>query len=209
MAAEHCSNKIVFQTSRRMSCCFWGIFQRKPSCTLCWDNVLDYVTCFKSYKAILFKLRVPGSVIFWIKVSFTFFSCFSCDSRDLLCEEAVGKNGFIAWLPYLSLLINGTILSLQHKKPTDSLLMSCSSRSPDSEAPASPKYSDRLSPAINSYLSEASRQEVRVCCLVLLYHLFLHFPLAMLSADFLFFNWSLCSHIFCFSRNFGCLFWVP
>jgi len=51
---------------------------------------------------------------------------------------------------------------LQHRKAADSLLMSCSSRSPDVEAPASPKYSDRLSPAINTYLSEASRQEIRV-----------------------------------------------
>ncbi|RWW80872.1 hypothetical protein BHE74_00010766 [Ensete ventricosum] len=50
-----------------------------------------------------------------------------------------------------------------HKKPADSLLLGCSSRSPDNEGHASPKYSDRLSPAINMYLSEASRQEVRVC----------------------------------------------
>lgn len=42
------------------------------------------------------------------------------------------------------------------------MLLGCSSRSPDGEAPISPKYSDRLSPAINMYLSEASRQEVRV-----------------------------------------------
>lgn len=43
------------------------------------------------------------------------------------------------------------------------MLMGSSSRSPvGGDAPASPKYSDRLSPAINNYLSEASRQEVRV-----------------------------------------------
>lgn len=57
---------------------------------------------------------------------------------------------------------NSIFTVLQHKKAADSLLMSCSSRSPDAEVPASPKYSDRLSPAINTYLSEASRQEIRV-----------------------------------------------
>lgn len=51
---------------------------------------------------------------------------------------------------------------LQHRKPADGMLMGCSSRSPVGDGPASPKYSDRLSPAINNYLSEASRQEVRV-----------------------------------------------
>ncbi|XP_068661729.1 guanine nucleotide exchange factor SPIKE 1-like isoform X3 [Aristolochia californica] len=49
----------------------------------------------------------------------------------------------------------------EHKKPMDSVLIGSSSRSPDGDGPVSPKYSDRLSPAINSYLSEASRQEVR------------------------------------------------
>lgn len=53
-------------------------------------------------------------------------------------------------------------LVLQHKKPADGMLLGSSSRNPVGEAPASPKYSDRLSPAINNYLSEASRQEVRV-----------------------------------------------
>lgn len=52
---------------------------------------------------------------------------------------------------------------LQHKKPADSMLLGCSSRRPDNEGHDSPKYSDRLSPSINTYLSEASRQEVRVC----------------------------------------------
>ena len=51
---------------------------------------------------------------------------------------------------------------LQHRKPADSMLVGCSSRSPSGDGPVSPKYSDRLSPAINNYLSEASRQEVRV-----------------------------------------------
>ena len=51
---------------------------------------------------------------------------------------------------------------LQHRKPADGMLMGCSSRCPVGDGPASPKYSDRLSPAVNNYLSEASRQEVRV-----------------------------------------------
>ncbi|KAK3227267.1 hypothetical protein Dsin_007129 [Dipteronia sinensis] len=49
----------------------------------------------------------------------------------------------------------------EHRKPADGMLLGASSRSPVGEGPASPKYSDRLSPAINNYLSEASRQEVR------------------------------------------------
>ena len=51
---------------------------------------------------------------------------------------------------------------MQHKKSVDSMLIGGSSHSPIAEAPMSPKYSDRLSPAINQYLSEASHQEVRV-----------------------------------------------
>ncbi|OAY76191.1 guanine nucleotide exchange factor SPIKE 1 [Ananas comosus] len=58
-------------------------------------------------------------------------------------------------------LLEECLLHFEHKRPADSLLMGCSSRSPEGEVPASPKYSDRLSPAINTYLSEASRQEVR------------------------------------------------
>ncbi|URE46978.1 Dedicator of cytokinesis [Musa troglodytarum] len=58
-------------------------------------------------------------------------------------------------------LLEECLLHFEHKKPADSLLLGCSSRSPDNEGHASPKYSDRLSPAINTYLSEASRQEVR------------------------------------------------
>ncbi|KAJ0027879.1 hypothetical protein Pint_36535 [Pistacia integerrima] len=49
----------------------------------------------------------------------------------------------------------------EHRKPADGMLLGASSRSPVGEGPSSPKYSDRLSPAINNYLSEASRQEVR------------------------------------------------
>lgn len=45
------------------------------------------------------------------------------------------------------------------------MLMGSSSRNAVVDAPPSPKYSDRLSPAINNYLSEASRQEIRVSLL--------------------------------------------
>ncbi|CAL0333662.1 unnamed protein product [Lupinus luteus] len=58
-------------------------------------------------------------------------------------------------------LMEECLLLFEHKKPADGMLLGSSSRNPVGEAPASPKYSDRLSPAINSYLSEASRQEVR------------------------------------------------
>ncbi|KAI5387451.1 MAP kinase Spk1 [Lathyrus oleraceus] len=53
------------------------------------------------------------------------------------------------------------LLLFEHKKPADDMLLGSSSRNPVGETPASPKYSERLSPAINNYLSEASRQEVR------------------------------------------------
>ncbi|XP_004511179.1 guanine nucleotide exchange factor SPIKE 1 [Cicer arietinum] len=58
-------------------------------------------------------------------------------------------------------LMEECLLLFEHKKPADGMLLGSSSRNPIGEAPASPKYSERLSPAINNYLSEASRQEVR------------------------------------------------
>ncbi|KAB2601883.1 dedicator of cytokinesis protein 7 [Pyrus ussuriensis x Pyrus communis] len=59
-------------------------------------------------------------------------------------------------------LMEECLVLFEHRKPADITLMGSSSRSPvGGDAPASPKYSDRLSPAINNYLSEASRQEVR------------------------------------------------
>ncbi|KAI9086909.1 hypothetical protein K1719_031070 [Acacia pycnantha] len=58
-------------------------------------------------------------------------------------------------------LMEECLLLFEHKKPADGMLLGSSSRNPVGEAPASPKYSERLSPAINNYLSEASRQEVR------------------------------------------------
>ncbi|KAF8394971.1 hypothetical protein HHK36_018910 [Tetracentron sinense] len=58
-------------------------------------------------------------------------------------------------------LLEECLILFEQRKPADTMLMGCSSRSPDGEGPTSPKYSDRLSPAINNYLSEASRQEVR------------------------------------------------
>ncbi|XP_042472968.1 guanine nucleotide exchange factor SPIKE 1-like isoform X2 [Zingiber officinale] len=58
-------------------------------------------------------------------------------------------------------LLEECLVHFEHKKPADSMLLGCSSRRPDNEGHDSPKYSDRLSPSINTYLSEASRQEVR------------------------------------------------
>lgn len=58
-------------------------------------------------------------------------------------------------------LLEECLILFEHKRPSDNMLMGCSSRSPDGEGPTSPKYTDRLSPAMNNYLSEASRQEVR------------------------------------------------
>uniref|UniRef100_A0A7N0UFL0 C2 DOCK-type domain-containing protein n=1 Tax=Kalanchoe fedtschenkoi TaxID=63787 RepID=A0A7N0UFL0_KALFE len=60
-------------------------------------------------------------------------------------------------------LLEECLMLFEHRKPTDGMLMAGSSRSVSAvgDVPMSPKYSDRLSPAINSYLSEASRQEVR------------------------------------------------
>lgn len=58
-------------------------------------------------------------------------------------------------------LLEECLVLFEHKRPADSMLMGCSSRSPDGEGSGSPKYSDRLSPAINNYLTEASRQDVR------------------------------------------------
>ncbi|XP_015631338.1 guanine nucleotide exchange factor SPIKE 1 [Oryza sativa Japonica Group] len=58
-------------------------------------------------------------------------------------------------------LLEECITHFEHNKTGDSLLLGSSSRSPDAERPASPKYSDRLSPSVNAYLSEASRHEIR------------------------------------------------
>ncbi|CAL1408076.1 unnamed protein product [Linum trigynum] len=58
-------------------------------------------------------------------------------------------------------LMEESLVLFEHRKPSDGMLLGSSSRSPTVDAPPSPKYSERLSPAINNYLSEASRQEVR------------------------------------------------
>lgn len=58
-------------------------------------------------------------------------------------------------------LLEECLILFEHRKPADGMLMASSSRSPVGDGPVSPKYSERLSPAINNYLSEASRQEVR------------------------------------------------
>ncbi|PHT49899.1 Guanine nucleotide exchange factor SPIKE 1 [Capsicum baccatum] len=50
---------------------------------------------------------------------------------------------------------------LPHRKPADDMLIGSSSRSMIGDGPSSLKYSNKLSSAINHYMSEASRQEVR------------------------------------------------
>ncbi|KAL2461813.1 Guanine nucleotide exchange factor SPIKE 1 [Abeliophyllum distichum] len=57
-------------------------------------------------------------------------------------------------------LLEESLSSFEHRKPDDGMLIGSSSRSTLGDKPVSPKYSERLSPAINHYLSEAARQEV-------------------------------------------------
>ncbi|KAK6251657.1 hypothetical protein QUC31_013377 [Theobroma cacao] len=58
-------------------------------------------------------------------------------------------------------LMEECLVLFEHRKPADGMLIGSSSRNPVGDGPTSPKYSDKLSPAINNYLSEASRQDVR------------------------------------------------
>ncbi|PHT28924.1 Guanine nucleotide exchange factor SPIKE 1 [Capsicum baccatum] len=58
-------------------------------------------------------------------------------------------------------LLEECLMHFEHRKPADGMLVGSSSRSVIGDGPSSPKYSDRLSPAINHYMSEAARQEVR------------------------------------------------
>ncbi|KAI0520034.1 hypothetical protein KFK09_007499 [Dendrobium nobile] len=58
-------------------------------------------------------------------------------------------------------LLEECLTLFEHRREGDCLLINSSSRNPDSEGPIMPKYSDLLSPSINAYLSEASRQEHR------------------------------------------------
>eukprot|EP00252_Welwitschia_mirabilis_P019875 TRINITY_DN4713_c0_g1_i1.p1 TRINITY_DN4713_c0_g1~~TRINITY_DN4713_c0_g1_i1.p1 ORF type:complete len:1841 (+),score=338.97 TRINITY_DN4713_c0_g1_i1:465-5987(+) len=57
-------------------------------------------------------------------------------------------------------LLEECLVLFEHKKSLEGMIIA-NSRSPDVDGPVSPKYSDRLSPAINTYLTEASRQEIR------------------------------------------------
>ncbi|MBA0718289.1 hypothetical protein Golax_006044, partial [Gossypium laxum] len=65
-------------------------------------------------------------------------------------------------------LLEECLVHFEHRKPADGMLIGSSSRNPVGDAPTSPKYSDKLSPAINNYLSEASRQEVRVSNIIVI-----------------------------------------
>lgn len=57
-------------------------------------------------------------------------------------------------------LLEECLVHFEHRRPADGMVIS-NSRSPGQDKPASPKYSERLSPAINHYLSEAARHDVR------------------------------------------------
>lgn len=56
-------------------------------------------------------------------------------------------------------LLEECMVNFEHRRPAESILIS--NRSPGQDKPATPKYSERLSPAINHYLSESARHEVR------------------------------------------------
>ncbi|KAL9243906.1 hypothetical protein vseg_017743 [Gypsophila vaccaria] len=56
-------------------------------------------------------------------------------------------------------ILEECLILFEHKKPADNMVIGNSSHSIAGDVPISPKYSDMLSPAINTYLSEASRQE--------------------------------------------------
>ncbi|CAN4076998.1 unnamed protein product [Withania somnifera] len=58
-------------------------------------------------------------------------------------------------------LLEECLMHFEHRKPADGMLVGSSSRTVIGDGLASPKYSDRLSPAINHYMSEAARQEVQ------------------------------------------------
>ncbi|EPS68174.1 hypothetical protein M569_06596, partial [Genlisea aurea] len=57
-------------------------------------------------------------------------------------------------------LLEECLIHFEHRKSDDGMLIGGSSRSPLVDKTFSSKYSDRLSPAINHYLSEAARLEV-------------------------------------------------
>ncbi|XP_019059153.1 PREDICTED: guanine nucleotide exchange factor SPIKE 1 isoform X2 [Tarenaya hassleriana] len=58
-------------------------------------------------------------------------------------------------------LMEECLILFEHRKATDNMLVGNNPRGPVSEGPGSPKYSERLSPAISNYMSEAARQEVK------------------------------------------------
>lgn len=105
---------------------------------------------------LFFKLMEECLLLFEVNLYELLYMFNDIDYRFLPLCSCFGYNSIFVIIFLLTLAV------LQHKKPSDGMLLGSSSRNPVGEAPASPKYSDRLSPAINNYLSEASRQEVRV-----------------------------------------------
>ena len=107
-------------------------------------------------KLFFFFFLGPSQLIYisvWVLIEVAFCITFCCSGS---CSN------------YITLKTNCWLCLLQHRKPADDMLIGCSSRSPVGDGPASPKYSDRLSLAVNNYLSEASRQEVKSKLILLL-----------------------------------------
>ena len=125
------------------------------------NSILWVWTITRNYFFIVFSLqqnkRYPNApfiyVFAWVLIEVAFCITFCCSGS---CSN------------YITLKTNCWLCLLQHRKPADDMLIGCSSRSPVGDGPASPKYSDRLSLAVNNYLSEASRQEVKSKLILLL-----------------------------------------
>ena len=143
------------------------------------NSILWVWTITRNYFFIVFSFQqnkwypnVPFIYVFvWVLIEVAFCITFCCSGS---CSN------------YITLKTNCWLCLLQHRKPADDMLIGCSSRSPVGDGPASPKYSDRLSLAVNNYLSEASRQEVKSKLILLL-----KFWESMFRCFFFFF-WVIC-----------------
>ena len=93
------------------------------------------------------------------------------------------------------------------------MLLGASSRSPEIERPASPKYSERLSPSVNAYLSEASRHEIRVIVPTLSrFHPQFFFPLTTMYSRYIHFAyqiWPYSGHLALIAHKHAGLLGLP
>ena len=127
--------------------------QRSPHRWLMLLEIMYFIVSFMNkifLQLFFFFFLDPSHLIYffvWVLIEVAFCITFCCSG---------------SFSNYITLKTNCWLCTLQHRKPADGMLMGCSSRCPVGAGPASPRYSDRLSPAVNNYLSEASRQEVRV-----------------------------------------------